>query len=191
MSVLPSIAPRRRTFTPHVLLFLGMAALSLAYLTFVGMRPDLVAMWRQKPNDAQAAIVETQRHVERALADLDPIKQGVGEMKMEVDNMRTGMQEAMERDRLLLAKVETLERAAAQASEKVATAPAQPPAKKQAVAKAPDVVPAAVASAAPKPRSSSGDRDRQHRAEEGGGARKAGTRRRAACHRPVGRRPTP
>jgi hypothetical protein len=151
MSVLPSIAPRRRTFTPHVLLFLGMAALSLAYLTFVGMRPDLVAMWRQKPNDAQAAIVETQRHVERALADLDPIKQGVGEMKMEVDNMRTGMQEAMERDRLLLAKVETLERAAAQASEKVATAPAQPPAKKQAVAKAPDVVPAAVASAAPKP----------------------------------------
>ncbi|HEY8248243.1 MAG TPA: hypothetical protein VIG38_13300 [Hyphomicrobium sp.] len=151
MSVLPSIAPRRRTFTPHVLLFLGMAALSLAYLTFVGMRPDLVAMWRQKPNDAQAAIVETQRHVERALADLDPIKQGVGEMKMEVDNMRTGMQEAMERDRLLLAKVETLERAAAQASEKVATAPAQPTAKKQAVAKAPDVVPAAVASAAPKP----------------------------------------
>jgi hypothetical protein len=151
MSVLPSIAPRRRTFTPHVLLFLGMAALSLAYLTFVGMRPDLVAMWRQKPNDAQAAIVETQRHVERALADLDPIKQGVGEMKMEVDNMRTGMQEAMERDRLLLAKVETLERAAAQASEKVATAPAQPPAKKQAVAKASDVVPAAVASAAPKP----------------------------------------
>ena len=73
MSVLPSIAPRRRTFTPHVLLFMGMAALSLAYLTFVGMRPDLVAMWRAKPNDAQAAIVETQRNVERALADLDPI----------------------------------------------------------------------------------------------------------------------
>ena len=151
MSVLPSIAPRRRTFTPHVLLFLGMAALSLAYLTFVGMRPDLVAMWRQKPNDAQAAIVETQRNVERALADLDPIKQGVGEMKMDVNNMKTGLQEAMERDRILLAKVETLERAAAQASEKVAAAPAQPAPKKQAVAKAPDVVPTAVASAAPKP----------------------------------------
>jgi hypothetical protein len=151
MSVLPSIAPRRRTFTPHVLLFMGMAALSLAYLTFVGMRPDLVAMWRAKPNDAQAAIVETQRNVERALADLDPIKQGVGEMKMEVDNMRTGMQEAMERDRLLLAKVETLERAAAQASEKVAVAPIAKKPEKQVVAKAPDVVPTAVATAAPKP----------------------------------------
>jgi hypothetical protein len=129
---------------------MGMAALSLAYLTFVGMRPDLVAMWRAKPNDAQTAIVETQRNVERALADLDPIKQGVGEMKMEVDNMKTGMQEAMERDRILLAKLETLERAA-QATEKVAAAPAQPAAKKQAVAKAPDVVPTAVASVAPKP----------------------------------------
>jgi hypothetical protein len=151
MTVLPSIAPRRRTFTPHVLLFMGMAALSLAYLTFVGMRPDLVAMWRAKPNDAQAAIVETQRNVERALADLDPIKQGVGQMKMDVDNMKTGLQEAMERDRILLAKVETLELAATQASEKVGAAPAQPAAKKQVVAKTPDVVPTAVASAAPKP----------------------------------------
>jgi hypothetical protein len=71
-------------------------------------------------------------------------------MKMEVDNMKTGMQEAMERDRILLAKLETLERAA-QATEKVAAAPAQPAAKKQAVAKAPDVVPTAVASVAPKP----------------------------------------
>jgi hypothetical protein len=152
MSVLPSIAPRRRTFTPHVLLFMGMAALSLAYLTFVGMRPDLVAMWRAKPNDAQTVIVETQRNVERALADLDPIKQGVGEMKMEVDNMRTGLQEAMERDRVLLAKVETLERAAAQASEKVAVAPIAKKAEKPVVAKAPDVVPTAVATAAAAPK---------------------------------------
>ena len=152
MSVLPSIAPRRRTFTPHVLLFMGMAALSLAYLTFVGMRPDLVAMWRAKPNDAQAAIVETQRNVKRALADLDPIKQGVGEMKMEVDNMRTGLQEAMERDRVLLAKVETLERAAAQASEKVAVAPIAKKPEKPVVAKAPDVVPTAVATAAAAPK---------------------------------------
>jgi hypothetical protein len=150
MSVLPSIAPRRRTFSPHVLLFMGMAALSLAYLTFVGMRPDLVAMWRKNPNDAQAAIVETQRNVERALADLDPIKQGVGEMKMDVDNMKSGMQEAMERDRILLAKVETLERAAAQATEKVAAAPAP---KKPAVAKAeapPKAEAAPKAAAAPK-----------------------------------------
>ena len=135
MSVLPSIAPaRRRTFTPYVIGYLVSALLALAYLVFLGVRPDLVAMWRDKPNDAQTAIVETQRNVERALADLDPIKQGVGEMKMEVDNMRTGMQEAVERDRVLLAKVETLERNVAQASEKVAAVPAAAPKKVAAAA---------------------------------------------------------
>ncbi|MBC7831453.1 MAG: hypothetical protein H7Y62_05495, partial [Hyphomicrobium sp.] len=125
MSVLPSIGPtRRRTFTLNVIMFMGLGALALAYLIFVGARPDLVAAWRDKPNEAQTAIAETQRTVERALADLDPIKQGVGEMKMDVENMKTGMQEAMERDRILLAKVETLERATEQATDKVAAAPA-------------------------------------------------------------------
>lgn len=134
MSV-PSYGPtRRRTFTMHVLMFMGLGALALAYLIFVGVRPDLVAAWRDKPNEAQTAIAETQRTVERALADLDPIKQGVGEMKMDVENMKTGMQEAMERDRILLTKVETLERATAQTAEKVAAAPAAP--KKAAPAQA-------------------------------------------------------
>jgi hypothetical protein len=128
MSVLPSIGPtRRRTFTMNVIMFMGLGALALAYLIFVGARPDLVAAWRDKPDDAQTAITETKRTVERALADLDPIKQGVGEMKMDVENMKTGMQEAMERDRILLTKVETLERAAtAQATDKVAAAPDAP-----------------------------------------------------------------
>jgi hypothetical protein len=151
MSVLPSIAPaRRRTFTPYVLGYLVSALLALAYLVFLGVRPDVVAMWRDKPNDAQTVLVETQRNVERALADLDPIKQGVGEMKMDVDNMKTGMQEAMERDRLLLQKVETLERNVAQASEKVAAAPAPkkvaaaatPAAAKPAASKAATAAPA-------------------------------------------------
>jgi hypothetical protein len=134
MSVLPSIAPRRRTFTKNVLFFMVLGGLGLGYLTFVGARPDLVAAWRERPNDTHTVLVETQRNVERALADLDPIKQGVGEMKMEVDNMKTGIQEAMERDRVLLEKVETLERTVAQPPEKVAaaTAPAAP--KKQAAA---------------------------------------------------------
>jgi hypothetical protein len=117
-----------------VFFFLALGAVSLGYLTFVGARPDLVAAWRERPNDTHTVLVETQRNVERALADLDPIKQGVGEMKMEVDNMKTGIQEAMERDRVLLEKVETLERAVAQPPEKVATAPEPAAPKKQAAA---------------------------------------------------------
>lgn len=149
MSLHSPIAPaRRRTFTPYVLLYLLAASLAVAYLTFLGARPDLVALWRDKPSEAQTAIVETQRTVERALADIDPLKQGLGEMKMDVANVKAGMQEAVERDRILLEKVETLERSA-HAPDKVAAAPAQPAAaKKQVVAKAPEA-PAAAKPAPP------------------------------------------
>ena len=143
MSLHSPIAPaRRRTFTPYVLLYLLAAGLAVAYLTFLGARPDLVALWRDKPNEAQTAIVETQRTVERALADIDPLKQGLGEMKMDVANVKAGMQEAMERDRILLEKVETLERTTHAPDKVAAAAPPAPPqpaaAKKQVVAKAPE-----------------------------------------------------
>ena len=188
MSVLPSIAPaRRRTFTPYVLGYLVSALLALAYLVFLGVRPDVVAMWRDKPDDAQTVLVETQRNVERALADLDPIKQGVGEMKMDVDNMKTGMQEAMERDRLLLQKVETLERNVAQASEKVAAAPAAP--KKVAAAATPAAAKPATPAPAKTPAAAAGEehRDGKHRAAQGRGTGEAGPRRRAARHRALAR----
>jgi hypothetical protein len=151
MSLHTSIGPaRRRTFTPYVLLYLLAAVMATAYLVFLGVRPDLVAMWRAKPDDTQIAIIETQRTVERALADIDPLKQGLGEVKTDVAGVKAGMQEAMERDRILLEKVETLERVATQTTDKVAAAPAtQPPAKKQVVAKAADATPA-TAAAAPK-----------------------------------------
>jgi hypothetical protein len=148
MSVLPSIVPtRRRTLTPYLVFWVVSAGVALAYLTFIGARPDLVAMWRAKPNDTQTALVETQRNVERALSDLDPLKQSVGEVKMDVANVKIGMQEAAERDRILLEKVELLERTASQPSDKVAAAPAQPAAKKQAAAK--PVVAAPKVAAAP------------------------------------------
>jgi hypothetical protein len=149
MSLHSPIAPeRRRTFTPYVLLYLLAAGLAVAYLTFLGARPDLIALWRDKSSEAETAIVETQRTVERALADIDPLKQGLGEMKMDVANVKAGMQEAMERDRILLQKVETLERST-HAPDKVAAAPAQPTAaKKQVAAKAPEAA-SVVASVAP------------------------------------------
>jgi hypothetical protein len=136
MSVHSSIGPeRRRTITPYVLLYVLAASLAGAYLLFIGVRPDLVAMWRAKPDETKTALIETQRHVDRAIADLDPLKQGVGEMKEEVAAIKVGMQEGAERDRAILEKVETLERAAATSTEKVAGT-AAPQAKKQAAAAA-------------------------------------------------------
>lgn len=144
MSVELSITPaRRRTFTPYVMLYLLAAILAAGYLVFLGMRPDLVAMWGSKPDETRAAIVETQRHVERALADIDPLKQGVGEVKAEVAGVKSGLEEAAARDRILLEKVEALERAAI---EKVAAAQAAA-AKKQAAAKPAEPAKAAAAPA--------------------------------------------
>lgn len=144
MSVDSSIGPaRRRTFTPYVMLYLLAATMAGAYLVFLGVRPDIVAMWRAKPNETQTALIETQRKVEMAVADLNPIKEGVGEVKAEVASVRAGLAEAAERDRILFEKVETLERTAATLNDKVATSPAG---KKQAVAKA--AAPAAEAAAA-------------------------------------------
>jgi hypothetical protein len=150
MSVHSSIGPaRRRTITPYVLLYVLAASLAGAYLLFIGVRPDLVAMWRAKPDETKTAIIETQRHVERAIADLDPLKQGVGEMKEEVAAIKVGMQEGAERDRAILEKVETLERAAATSTEKVAGA-AAPQAKKQAAAVAKPAPAAPKTATAPK-----------------------------------------
>jgi len=148
MSVHSEISPaRRRTFTPYVLLYLLAATLAGAYLIFLGVRPDLVAMWRSKSNETQTAIVETRRDVDRALADIDPLKQDVGEVKSEVAAIKAGMQEGAERDRMLLEKVETLERAAtAVPSEKVAAAP---PAPKKLAAPAPAAKAPAASAKAP------------------------------------------
>ncbi|WP_072377925.1 hypothetical protein [Hyphomicrobium sp. NDB2Meth4] len=130
-----SIGPaRRRTFTPYVLLYLLAATLAGAYLVFLGVRPDLIAMWKSKPDQTQTALVETQRTVERALADIDPLKQGVGEVKADLASFKAGLDEAAERDRILMEKLETLERLAAEKAAaaakpaKTATAPAKKPA---------------------------------------------------------------
>lgn len=135
MPVLPSEGPApRRTFTGYVLLWVALAGLSLTYLAFVGARPDLIAAWQSDETSTEALVAETQRTVERALADLDPLKQSVGEVKMEVANVKVGLDEAAQRDRILLDKVEALERSAVEAQQKLAAAQAAAP-KKAAEAK--------------------------------------------------------
>jgi len=109
----------------------------VAYLAYIGAQPDLVASWRDNSGETQTALVETQRSVERVLADVDPLKQGLGEMKMEVATIKASVDEGAQRDRILLDKVEALERTTAQVTEKIAEVSAAPAPKKQAAAKAP------------------------------------------------------
>ena len=161
MSVLPSARPaRRRTLTPYVLLWVALAGLSAAYLTFLGVRPDVVAALRAAAPDPQEALNETKQSVERALADLDPLRQSVGEMKTDVANLKIGAQEAADRDKILLEKVELLEHRTsandetAQASKGPVVASVSPPssaAKKSAVEPAPGGKVSVIASVPPPP----------------------------------------
>jgi len=146
----PGPARRRRTVTPYVLLWLMLAGLSLAYLTFLGARPDLVAAWRAEATDPQQALEETKQSVDRALADLDPIRQSVGEMKMDVANLKTGAEEAATRDKILLEKVEALEQSvSASAQAKGPPVAAANPAPPPMARKAPAAKVAPLASSAP------------------------------------------
>ncbi len=148
MSVDYSIAPaRRRTFAPYVLLYIVAALLAGAYLVFLGVRPDLIAMWRAKPDETKTALIETQQQVARAIAEIDPLKQGVGQMQAEVAGVKAELSAAAQRDQMLMDKMETLERAA---SEKAPMAAAAQPKKQTAAAKTPPPAkPAAAAAAAP------------------------------------------
>lgn len=132
MSAHTSIGPaRRRSFSSYLLLYVLAAAFAAAYLGFLGVRPDLIAS-RQDPEEIQAKLDATQRHVAEALGSIDPLRETVGEVKTDLANVKVGLDEAAQRDRLLLDKVETLERAAAETQQKVAEVLKPAPASKGA-----------------------------------------------------------
>ncbi|MDH4981725.1 hypothetical protein [Hyphomicrobium sp. D-2] len=142
MSVQSSFGPEapRRTFTPYVLLYVLAAVLAGGYLVFIGMKPDLVAAWKAgaPAGGDNAAIAETQRHVERALADIEPVKESLGQMQMEVATIKASVDEGAQRDRAIMEKMEAIERTAVEAHERATavTAPkvaAAEPAKQKSI----------------------------------------------------------
>jgi hypothetical protein len=93
--------------------------------------------------------------MERSLADLDPLRRTVGEVKMDVANLKIAVQEASDRDRAILEKVSTLQGSDPQEPEAAQPADAphtpeamipptpRPDPRKSAGAKAPTVITAA------------------------------------------------
>jgi len=83
---------KRKTLTPYVSVWVVLGGFAIAYLALLGFRPDALA----KLNSAGPA-ANQQRNVERALADLDPLRNTLGEMKMDVANLKTELQVAADR----------------------------------------------------------------------------------------------
>ncbi len=112
MSVLPTPRPaRRKILTPYVVIWLAIASFALAYLALLGLKPHMFASAAKGASDIEQKIAQTRRDMERGLADLDPLRRTVGEVKMDVANLKVAVEEASVRDQVILEKVAALENA--------------------------------------------------------------------------------
>lgn len=111
MSVLQTYGPgRRRILTPYVLIWVGIAVVATGYLSLLAVRPELFET-SGIPNLSQQ-LAETKRDMSRAVADLDPLRRSVGEIKLEVANLKFATNETMARQSNLNDRVSALEAAA-------------------------------------------------------------------------------
>lgn len=125
MSVLPTTGPaRRRILTPYVMIWMAIASFALAYLALLGLKPHMFASTAKSAAEIDQKLAESRRDMERGLADLDPLRRTVGEVKMDVDNLKIAVQEASVRDQVLMDKVAALETGAVNAPK--TAEPAQP-----------------------------------------------------------------
>ncbi len=109
MSVLQSYGPtRRRMLTPYLLIWVVAAALATGYLALLGVKPEFFARSGNTADLAQQ-IVQTKRDVTRAVADLDPLRRTVGEMKADVTNLQYAAKENAAHDAALDERVSALE----------------------------------------------------------------------------------
>lgn len=110
MSVLPSPGPvGRRILTPYVLVWVAAAGLATVYLALLGLQPDFFARFAQDNSDVEQQLTETKRDMTRAFADLDPLKSTVGEMRLDVANLKMAAKESLARDADLEGRVSALE----------------------------------------------------------------------------------
>jgi hypothetical protein len=116
--------PRRKIFNAYVLFWIFGATFAATYLAVVGMHPDMFASTQSEPDLGQQ-LAQTQRDMTRAFADIDPLKESVGQIKADVDDLKTAQQQASARDRLIMDKVASIESAVTQP--KVAQAETAPP----------------------------------------------------------------
>jgi hypothetical protein len=123
--------PRRRILSAYVLIWIVVALFAAAYLALLGTHPEMLASFQSGP-DIEQQVAQAQRDVNRAFADIDPLKQSVGDLKSDVDKLKTAQLQASDRDQQLMDKIATIETTAASSKTMAqADAAAQPTAKSQ------------------------------------------------------------
>jgi len=110
MSVLPKYPSARTRMLPrYVWIYVAAAGVALTYLILLGARPGMFASVAQTAPDLERKLEQTKRDMVRGFADIEPVRQALGEVKMDVANLKVAVQEASERDRVIMQKVTALE----------------------------------------------------------------------------------
>ena len=122
----PPKPTKRRTLNPYVSVWVVLGGFALAYLTLLGLRPDALGGLSAAIGAANQDAVNLQRDVTRALADLDPLRNSLGEMKMDVANLKSQMQATADRNAQLERQLTTLQRTASKAPDNGSGAAAGP-----------------------------------------------------------------
>ncbi len=100
--------PRRRILNAYVLFWVFGATFAALYLGVLGTHPNMFASAKSGP-DLEQQLAQTKRDMTRAFADLDPLKESVGQIRADVDTLKTAQQQASERDQLIMDKVASIE----------------------------------------------------------------------------------
>jgi hypothetical protein len=108
----PPRPAKRKTLTPYVSVWVVLGGFALAYLTLLGLRPDALGRFSSATDGADQEAVTLQRNVERALADLDPLRNSLGEMKLDVANLKARMETTAERNSQLENQLASLQKSA-------------------------------------------------------------------------------
>jgi len=114
----PPTSTKRKTLTAYVSVWVVLGGFALAYLTLLGLRPDALA-GLSSAGEPDQNVVALQRDVTRALGDLDPLRNTLGEMKMDLANVKSGIQAAKNRDVQLAKRLIALEKTSQEARSNV------------------------------------------------------------------------
>jgi cell division septation protein DedD len=93
------------------MIWLVIGGLATAYLAVLGVRPDVLASGRPSLPDLREQIDGARREMSRAFADLDPMRRTMGEIKMDVANLKEATQAGERRDEMIIERVTALETA--------------------------------------------------------------------------------
>jgi hypothetical protein len=126
--------PRRGISSLIYPFFVTLGCVATIYLAVLFLRPELLVSDSTDSGELEQQVADLKREVVRGFADIEPVRQTVGEVRMDVDNLKAAVEESSDRDRILMEKVAALEnsakerqRAAPEANESAGATGAIPP----------------------------------------------------------------